>query len=495
MLLRTTRGLATKFSRTAALEGNLARREASAKLVDTKDDLRFTRADAIEGRLARREASALLQEAPDAVSLTRAEMIEGRLARREATALVQSLQASPYGSNLSRKQVSDGELQAWLTQDVGLLDAVAAEYASILRAEGYDSPRAIAATPVAELERKRIRAGHARAMHACVEDLGGDEAAAGGTKMFDYDTIVKSLSVADAIEKVEDAFCKLAQGKVNVPMPMHITIDETANAGPGDCHVKGGYVSGAATWTVKVASVSFYKSGGPPGGGVFVVMNAVTGQPCGIFQENRYMTDLRTGAAGGIALKHFGGGDTIGFMGCGAIGRVMARAAKAVKPDFKGVCYAPDGSHETFAAEMSAELGVPFTAASSAAEMCGESDVIYTQTPGSTTCLEKSWLKPHATIICSGSDQPTKQEIPTDVLKASKYVSDLTKQTSKVGELRSAIADGSMTEADVYAEIGEVCNGSKPGREGKELIVVDLTGTGAQDAAIGQVAWDKLGGN
>ena len=120
--------------------------------------------------------------------------------------------------------------------------------------------------------------------------------AAPAPKMFDYDTIVKSLSVADAIETVEDAFCKLAEGKVDVPMPMHITIDETDSAGPGDCHVKGGYVSGAATWTVKVASVSFYKSGGPPGGGVFVVMNAVTGQPCGIFQENRFMTDLRTGA-------------------------------------------------------------------------------------------------------------------------------------------------------------------------------------------------------
>ena len=178
------------------------------------------------------------------------------------------------------------------------MDAVAKDYASILRAEGYDSPRAIAATPVAELERKRIRPGHARAMHACAEDLGSDEGgASAGVKIFDYDTIVKSLSVADAIETVEDAFCKLAQDKVDVPMPMHITIDETATAGPGDCHVKGGYVSGAATWTVKVASVSFYKSGGPPGGGVFVVMNAVTGQPCGIFQENRFMTDLRTGAS------------------------------------------------------------------------------------------------------------------------------------------------------------------------------------------------------
>ena len=86
------------------------------------------------------------------------------------------------------------------------MDAVAKDYASILRAEGYDSPRAIAATPVAELERKRIRPGHARAMHACAEDLGSDEGgASAGVKIFDYDTIVKSLSVADAIETVEDA--------------------------------------------------------------------------------------------------------------------------------------------------------------------------------------------------------------------------------------------------------------------------------------------------
>ena len=49
-----------------------------------------------------------------------------------------------------------------------------------------------------------------------------------------------------------------------------------------------------------------------------------------------------------------------------------------------------------------------------------------------------------------------------------------------------------MTEDDVYAELGEVINGSKKGREGDELICVDLTGTGAQDAAIGQVAWEKL---
>ena len=106
--------------------------------------------------------------------------------------------------------------------------------------------------------------------------------------------------------------------------------------------------------------------------------------------------------------------------------------------------------------------------------------------------LEASWLKPGTTIVALGSDQPTKQELPVDVLAASKYVCDLVGQVSKIGELRSAVAAGVMTEADVHAELGQVVNGSKPGREGDEIIVCDLTGTGAQDAAIGGVAWDKL---
>jgi len=316
-------------------------------------------------------------------------------------------------------------------------------------------------------------------------------------KLFDYETVTANLTVADAIESVEAAFGALAQGKVDVPMPMHIGIDESAVAGPGDCHIKGGYVSGTPTFTVKLACVSFYKNaelGLPPGSGIFIVVNAVTGAPLGVFQENRFMTDLRTGAAGAVSMKHCSlpSQDVVGFIGCGAIARNMARAAAAVRP-IQGIAFGLAGAEE-FAAEMEAELGMPFTVASSAKELCAKADVIFTQTPGSSPVLELEWLtNPNGvTIIASGSDQPTKQEIPNDVLKASKYISDLTKQTSKVGELRGAIQAGVMTESDVYAELGDIVNGTKPGREGNEIIVVDLTGTGAQDAAIGQVAWDKL---
>lgn len=315
-------------------------------------------------------------------------------------------------------------------------------------------------------------------------------------RLFDYETVTSNLSVSDAIESVEQAFSALAKGKVDVPMPMHIGIEESEKAGPGDCHIKGGYVSGTPTFTVKLACVSFYKNverNLPPGSGIFIVVNAVTGAPLGVFQENRFMTDLRTGAAGAVAMKYCSNESqkNVGFIGTGAIARNMARAAACVRP-FKGVAYAFDGAEE-FCKDMEAETGMPFNVSDSAEALCGISDVIFTQTPGGSLVLEKDWLKDTGvTIIASGSDQPTKQEIPNDVLASGKYISDLTKQTSRVGELRGALEASVMTEADVYAELGQIVNGEKPGREGNEIIVVDLTGTGAQDAAIGQVAWDKL---
>ena len=56
--------------------------------------------------------------------------------------------------------------------------------------------------------------------------------------LFDYETIKSNLTVADAIASVEEAFGALANGKVDVPMPMHIGIEESKVAGPGDCHIK-----------------------------------------------------------------------------------------------------------------------------------------------------------------------------------------------------------------------------------------------------------------
>jgi ornithine cyclodeaminase/alanine dehydrogenase-like protein (mu-crystallin family) len=319
-------------------------------------------------------------------------------------------------------------------------------------------------------------------------------------RLFDYTTITTNLKPSKLInDGIESAFGMLAKGEVDVPIPMHIGINESANAGPGDCHIKGGYIEGTGTWTVKLANVSFYKNiekGLAPGSGIFVVCNAVNGAPLGIFQENRYLTDLRTGAAGALSVKHFGSSpkhNKVAFIGTGVIAMAMAEASNHVHKFSGGLAYGLDPKmSQAFCDQMSSKLGYPFEVCATAEEAVRKADVIFTQTTGAGHVLQLDWLKPHATIIASGSDQPTKNELPSEVMKKSKFVADLIRQCSRVGELRTAIKEGVMQESDVHAELGEVVNGTKTGREGDELIVVDLTGTGAQDAAIGQIAWDVL---
>jgi hypothetical protein len=54
--------------------------------------------------------------------------------------------------------------------------------------------------------------------------------------------------------------------------------------------------------------------------------------PSAILHENRYLTDLRTGAAGAVAVKHLAveGAKSVAFIGTGAIAEVMARSAACI---------------------------------------------------------------------------------------------------------------------------------------------------------------------
>jgi ornithine carbamoyltransferase len=70
-----------------------------------------------------------------------------------------------------------------------------------------------------------------------------------------------------------------------------------------------------------------------------------------------------------------------------------------------------------FCDKMTAELGYPFTACATAEDAVRNADVVFTQTTGGAWVLEEKWLRPHALIIASGSDQPTKNELPPAVLK------------------------------------------------------------------------------
>ena len=61
-------------------------------------------------------------------------------------------------------------------------------------------------------------------------------------------------------------------------------------------------------------------------------------------------------------------------------------------------------------------------------------------------------------------------------------------QCLRLGELHHAVEAGLLAAGDVWAELGEVAAGRKPGRESEgEITVADLTGVGIQDAAVANV--------
>ena len=68
---------------------------------------------------------------------------------------------------------------------------------------------------------------------------------------------------------------------------------------------------------------------------------------------------------------------------------------------------------------------------------------------------------------------------------------DLVRQAARLGELQHVCAPGStVSAANVHGELGAVLVKKCAARESStERIICDLTGTGAQDAAIAEAVW------
>jgi xanthine dehydrogenase YagR molybdenum-binding subunit len=88
--------------------------------------------------------------------------------------------------------------------------------------------------------------------------------------------------------------------------------------------------------------------------------------------------------------------------------------------------------------------------------------------------------------ITLGADAAGKQELDPGILgRADRVVVDRRSQCERLGELRSALAAGTVPPDRPIDELGEIVAGSKPGRRSaSEITVCDLTGTGVQDTAI-----------
>lgn len=315
-------------------------------------------------------------------------------------------------------------------------------------------------------------------------------------KVVDEAWLRKSVAETEALQAVELAFASLAQGRVIQPPPLGMDLKGVR----GEVHVKGAYLEGEPIFAIKVAS-GFYGNpdiGLPTGSGLVIVFHAETGFPLALLQDNGYLTEIRTGGAGALAAKLLApeGPLRVAVIGAGSQARYQLRAMSRVRP-FEGVrVWSPvQAEMEAYSREMSPVLGVPVEDSASPREAVEGADLVVTVTPSRKPLLEEDWLAAGVTVVAVGSDGPEKQELSVEILGgAGKVVVDSREQCLRLGETHHAVVAGVMAPEGIHAELGEILLGRRSGREGKETIVVDLTGVGAQDAALAGVVWGMLAG-
>ena len=302
------------------------------------------------------------------------------------------------------------------------------------------------------------------------------------------------ITIDDAIEAVEEGFKAFNSGKAVIPFPVALQVTDHS----GDIHIKPGYIKGYDTYTVKIAS-GFYenpKSGLPASHGMLLLFDSRTGYPVCFEVDQCYLTDLRTAAAGAVAARALAKKSVhqVAVIGTGTQARFQVKALSRVREfDELRIWGRNPKRVEEFIADMMDKIDAKMVPARTAEEAVKGSEIVVTATMSSAPIVKASWLGKGVHITAMGSDSPEKQELETAILgMADKVVVDSLKQCASLGEVHHAIDDGTLTEADVHAELGEVLLGRKSGREREdEITVCDLTGIAVQDVVTSQIVYER----
>lgn len=310
------------------------------------------------------------------------------------------------------------------------------------------------------------------------------------------------LDPAACIAAVEQAFAAYSTGQAQLPSVIHLDVPQSpAPENQGEVHVKAGYLNGGPYYAVKIVSgfPNNQQLGLASNDGMIALFDATTGAPAAFLLDHGFITDLRTGAAGAVAAKHLARQkiSAVAVIGTGGQARHQVEMLSLVRTFGEVRIWGRDFQKaQACAGDLAKWRSIPacnFAVAESVHAAVENADVVITVTASREPLLRAPWLKPGATVIAVGSDGPDKQELDVDVLqRAHKIVADSLPQCLRLGEIHHAVERGAIAREKVYAELGEITAGLKPGRTSEEeIIICDLTGVGVQDVAAASLVLER----
>jgi alanine dehydrogenase len=302
--------------------------------------------------------------------------------------------------------------------------------------------------------------------------------------------VAETVTMDDIVPAVEHVFGEYAEGRVIMPPKIYLDIP-----GQGDFRAMPAYVPSVGTAGMKWVSVhpDNPQHGLPTVMATILLNDPATGKPLAVL-DGTYITDMRTGAAGGVAAKYLAKSvATVGLIGSGhqawtqmlAYKVVFGNKIKLVK------VYSRHSQHaEALAQRIEKYLGYDAKACKTPQE-AADADLIATVTPAREPILKPEWVKPGTHINAIGADAPGKQELFTELTLKARVFVDSVEQASHSGEINIPWSKGQMDEKKLAGTIGEVIAGKNKGRLGDEITVFDSTGLSIQDMAVAHIAYER----
>jgi alanine dehydrogenase len=226
---------------------------------------------------------------------------------------------------------------------------------------------------------------------------------------------------------------------------------------------------------------------------LIVLISPQTGAPIAIM-DGTYLTDIRTGAAGGISAKYLARKDSkvIGMVGAGNQARTQLEALSEVfEPELVKVTSRTKESCEQFIREAADIISCEIRYQETIENVC-DCDILVTTTPTRKPIVKAQWIKEGTHINAIGADAVGKEELDPELIIRSKIVVDDIVQALHSGEVNVPLSKHYISENDIHAQLGEVIVGLKPGRTSEEEITIfDSTGLAIQDVASAHLVYQR----
>ena len=137
--------------------------------------------------------------------------------------------------------------------------------------------------------------------------------------------------------------------------------------------------------------------------GLVMLFSTENGEPLAIINDG-VLQHMRVGGGAGIGTKHLArkNARNVGMLGSGGMARTYLQAFCSVREIRKVRVYSPTAANrETYATEMSAQLGVEITAVASAEEAVYGADIVSSCTDSMSPTITPDWLEAgqHVTML------------------------------------------------------------------------------------------------